>query len=228
MTSVSAIPSRISRRPRRAGGPARPRGRRRRPRPRRRCPRPARRRGTRSRPRRTRRPRTSRAASSVRHRPLDGLELLGREGDGRPSAVELLHVDARVVAALDRAHDDAGPRRVQERERRRRLAGLVVVGVVAKDRRLRDAVVDPAVDARERAGDLVDRAVEVVDPRLQRDGEVDEIRLAAAEQDELRRDGRGGASATRRRRSRASERDERRAGGDPRRGRAGQVHPRLG
>src|SRR5258708_4931735 len=32
------------------------------------------------------------------HGPLDRLELLGRERDGGPAAVELLHVDARVVA----------------------------------------------------------------------------------------------------------------------------------
>ena len=46
--------------------------------------------------------------------------------------------------------------------------------------------VDPAVDAREARGDLVDRAVEVVDPALQRDGEVDEVLAAAAEQRPLR------------------------------------------
>ena len=63
--------------------------------------------------------------------------------------VELLHVDPRVVATLDRAHDDAGARRVEQRERRRRLPRLVLVRVVAHDRRLRDAVVDPAIDARE-------------------------------------------------------------------------------
>ena len=34
--------------------------------------------------------------------------------------------------------------------------------------------------------DLVHRAVQVVDPSLERDGEVDEVGLAAAEQDELR------------------------------------------
>ena len=46
--------------------------------------------------------------------------------------------------------------------------------------------VDAPVDAGEAGGDLVDRAVEVVDPRLQRDGEVDEVLAAAAEQRPLR------------------------------------------
>jgi len=40
---------------------------------------------------------------------------------------------------------------------------------------VREAAVHPLVDPRETCGDLVDRAVEVVDSRLQRDGEVDEI-----------------------------------------------------
>src|SRR6266536_3453543 len=67
------------------------------------------------------------------------------------------------------------------------MAAAVRVGVVADDRGLRDAVVDPPVDAREGGADLVHRAVEVVDPALERDGEVDEVGLAAAEQHELRR-----------------------------------------
>src|SRR5262249_56676887 len=46
--------------------------------------------------------------------------------------------------------------------------------------------VDAAVDAREAGGDLVDGAVEVVDPRLQRDGEVDEILPAAPDERALR------------------------------------------
>ena len=45
--------------------------------------------------------------------------------------------------------------------------------------------VDPAVDAGEPGGDLVDRTVEVVDPALQRDGELDEVAPAAAEQRQL-------------------------------------------
>jgi hypothetical protein len=47
--------------------------------------------------------------------------------------------------------------------------------------------VDPPVDARETGGDLVDGAVQVVDPGLQRDGEVDEVAPVAAEQHALRR-----------------------------------------
>ena len=47
------------------------------------------------------------------HRALDRFELLRREGDRGAAAVDLLHVDPRVVAALDRAQDDAacGPSR---------------------------------------------------------------------------------------------------------------------
>ena len=77
-------------------------------------------------------------------------------------------------------------RPVEQRERGRLVAAGVLVGVVADDRRVRDRAVDPAVDAREPAGDLVDRAVEVVDPALQRDGELDEILAAAADQHALR------------------------------------------
>src|SRR5262245_36752247 len=45
--------------------------------------------------------------SSAAHRALDCLLLLRREGDRGAAALELLHVDARVVAPLDRGHDDA-------------------------------------------------------------------------------------------------------------------------
>ena len=47
-----------------------------------------------------------------------------------------------------------------------------------------DAVHAP-VDAHEAGRDLVDGAVEVVDPALQRDGEVDQVGLAVAEQHRL-------------------------------------------
>ncbi len=56
--------------------------------------------------------------SRAGHRPLDRLELLGRERHGGAAAIELLDVDARVVAALDRADDDARARRVEEGQRR--------------------------------------------------------------------------------------------------------------
>jgi hypothetical protein len=60
------------------------------------------------------------------------------------------------------------------------------VRVVADDGGAREALVDAAVDAREGRCDVVDGPVQVVDARLQRDGEVDEIVLAAAEQHRLR------------------------------------------
>ena len=74
------------------------------------------------------------------------------------------------------------------------MAAGVLVGVVADDRRLRDRRVDAPVDASEAGGELVDGAVQLVDAALQRDREVDEIGLAAAEERQLRAGGRGGAS----------------------------------
>ena len=49
------------------------------------------------------------------------------------------------------------------------MAARVLVGVVADDRGVRDRLVDAPVDPREPRRDLVDGAVEVVDPGLQRD-----------------------------------------------------------
>src|SRR5258708_198205 len=89
--------------------------------------------------------------------------------------------------ALNRRDDDAGARRVEHRNGGRLVTARVGERVVAHDRRLRQRAVDAPVDTREAGRDLVDNAVEVVDPRLQRDGEVDEVLLAAAEEDELRR-----------------------------------------
>src|SRR3954452_24257466 len=97
--------------------------------------------------------------ASAAHRALDGLLLLRRQRDGRLAAFELLHVDPRVVAALDGRDDHAGPRRVAPRARGRLVPARVLVGVVADDRRVGDGRVDAAVDAGEAALDLVDRAV---------------------------------------------------------------------
>ena len=57
-------------------------------------------------------------------------------------------------------------------------------------------LVDAPVDPREPRRDLVDRAVQVVDPPLQRDGEVDEVALAAAEQNRLAIAQRAGSAAS--------------------------------
>jgi hypothetical protein len=46
-------------------------------------------------------------------------------------------------------------------------------------------VTEPSIDAREGRGDLGHGAVQIVHPRLQRDREVDEIVLAASEEDDL-------------------------------------------
>src|SRR6185437_15395849 len=116
------------------------------------------------------------------HGALHGLLLLRGEGDGGAAAVELLHVDAGVVTALDGRDHDAGAAAVEEGERGGLVAAGVLVGVVADDRRVRDDAVDAPVDARQARGDLVDRAVQVVDPALERDGEVEQVLAAAAEQ----------------------------------------------
>ena len=100
--------------------------------------------------------------------------------------VELLHVDPRVVATLDGGQDDAGARRVEQRDRRRLVAARVLVGVVADDGEPRHGRVDPSLEASERCRDFVERAVEPVDPPLERDGEIDEIAAAAPLQGELR------------------------------------------
>src|SRR5439155_13434209 len=98
-----------------------------------------------------------------------------------------LHVDARVVAALNRGQDDPRAAGVEERERGGLLPTRSLVGVVADDRGVQDRPVDAAVYPGERGGDLVDRLVQVVDARLEGDGEIDEVVLALAEQHELAR-----------------------------------------
>ncbi len=65
------------------------------------------------------------------------------------------------------------------------MAAGALVGVVADDRAVGHRVADAPVDARETRGDLVDGAVEVVDTPLERDGELDEVLAAAADQGAL-------------------------------------------
>ena len=57
------------------------------------------------------------------------------------------------------------------------MAAGALVGVVTDDRGLGDARVDSPVDPREPRRDLVHGPVQVVDPALQRDGEVDHVLL---------------------------------------------------
>src|SRR6266516_7618306 len=94
------------------------------------------------------------------HSALYGLGFLRREGDRCLAAVELLHVDPGVVAALDRTDDDARATGIEHRERRRLVATCVRVRVVADDRGVRDAAVDSPVDACEPGRDLVHGAVQ--------------------------------------------------------------------
>ena len=67
------------------------------------------------------------------------------------------------------------------------MATRARVRVIADDCGVRQRAVHPAVDPGEPRRDLVDRAMEVVDASLQRDGELDEVGAAAAEQHALRR-----------------------------------------
>jgi len=62
-----------------------------------------------------------------------------------------------------------------------------LVGVVADERGVRDRAVDAAVDPGEGGCDFVHGPMKVVDASLERDGEVDEVGLAAAKQHELAR-----------------------------------------
>src|SRR5919197_6484969 len=77
------------------------------------------------------------------HGGLDGLLLLGRELELRLARVHLLHVYARLVAVVDRRYDHPRAARVEQRERGRLATRHLAVGVVADQRRVGDATVDP-------------------------------------------------------------------------------------
>src|SRR3989442_14744374 len=101
------------------------------------------------------------------HGPPPRLFLFGREGDRRAAVVELLDVDPRVIAALDRGHDDTATAGVEQGDRGRLLAAGTLVRVVTHERGLGDRGVDPAIDPGETRRDLVHGPVQVVDPSLQ-------------------------------------------------------------
>lgn len=65
------------------------------------------------------------------------------------------------------------------------MSARVLVGVVTDDGEPRHGRIEAPLEAAERCRDLVDRTVQAVDPSLERDGEVDEVAAAAAEQREL-------------------------------------------
>src|SRR6266511_264304 len=100
---------------------------------------------------------------------LNCFQVLRRQRHRRLSSFELLHVDPRIVSALDRAHDEPAPAPVQQSDRGRLVPAYVLVRVVADYRAVRDAAVDAAVDARKPCRDLVHRSVQVVDASLQRE-----------------------------------------------------------
>src|SRR5688572_18955457 len=83
------------------------------------------------------------------HRPVDRLLRLRGERYGRPAAVELLDVDARVVAPLDGSHHEPRARRVEEGERGGLMAARVLVRVVADEGDVRERPVHALVDPSE-------------------------------------------------------------------------------
>ena len=103
------------------------------------------------------------------------------------------------------------------------MAACSFVGVIANDRSLRHGLVDPPVDPREPGRYLVDGPVEIVDPGLQRDGEVDKIARAAPEHHLLRRPHPPELEPGQERRSQGSYRHDRRRDRDCRSRRA--AHP---
>ena len=130
--------------------------------------------------------RNSRQASSrpsrARRPPAPRARAPPRLGRGRAPSCR----SARSRGPGSRVSDDPGARR-------RRAARARPTGGRRCPRRRRSGRsrssrprVDAAVDPREAGRDLVDRPVQVVDPALERDGEVDEVLLAAAEQHPLR------------------------------------------
>src|SRR4029077_17833832 len=66
------------------------------------------------------------------------------------------------------------------------MPARVLVGVVADDGDPRDGRVEASLEPAGPRAKLVDRAVEAVDPPLERDGEVDEVPASAPEQRTLR------------------------------------------
>src|SRR5436190_1295667 len=84
-------------------------------------------------------------------RTLDARLPLPPERHRRLAPLQVLHVDARVVAPLYRRVVSARPRRVPQRTRCPYATLFRSVGVVADDRDVRDGVVDAPVDARKAA-----------------------------------------------------------------------------
>ena len=70
------------------------------------------------------------STGSAAHRAVDRLLLLGRQRHGGAAALELLHVDPGVVAALDRGDDDSGAAGVEQGEGSGLVTARVLVGVV--------------------------------------------------------------------------------------------------
>src|SRR6266540_433405 len=88
------------------------------------------------------------ARALMRHGALNCFQFLRRQRHRGLASFELLHVDPRIVSALDRAHDEPAPAPVQQGDRGRLVPAYVLVRVVADYRAVGDAAVDAAVDAR--------------------------------------------------------------------------------
>ena len=160
--------------------------------------------------------RCSASGTSPRERRAQRLLLLGRERHGAAPVDDLLGVEPRLVAVVDRGQHDPGAAVVEQRDRRRLAARHLVVGVVADDRPVGDRAVEaplgalePALEARHDVDDVVVQRGELA---LDVGGMGDEVALAVAEHDALvgahapqapRRDHRRRTSADERQRERA-------------------------
>src|SRR5829696_6578856 len=120
-----------------------------------------------------------------RERGPDRLRLLRRELELRLAAAHGLDVYTGLVAVEDRGDHDAGLVRVQKGDGARLPARHLAVGVVADDRVVREAAVEPALDAAGAVVEVTHRVLDPVaqlgEPRLKALGVGDEIATAVAE-----------------------------------------------
>src|SRR4051812_30700181 len=92
-------------------------------------------------PRKPTRTRLLRAHGGQRR--VDRFLLLGRQRYFGLALVQLLDVEARLIAVHDRRHHDARLVRIEQGERAGLVARQLVVGVVAHERAVGDATVEP-------------------------------------------------------------------------------------
>src|SRR3954469_21627083 len=106
--------------------------------------------------------RTPDSGAHGRERGVDRLPLLGRELDLGLALVQLLDVEAGLVAVNDRRDHDARLVRVEQRQRARLVARQLVVGVVAHERAVGHAAVESALGRLHPALEMLDRLLDPV------------------------------------------------------------------